>query len=141
MRVPSSKSPTVEENHAFGTFLEVIGQIAEEVDAREALQFIDAHHVLAQAVAAPVFVDVLHPEAHGFVALAVAAENGHEEVFGHDESLGCLREDLVGIVDGAALADVERVDGLAVVLEIVGDEILHLQPQTCIELVALRLHV
>ena len=60
MRVPSSKSPTVEENHAFGTFLEVIGQVAEEVDAREALQFIDAHHVLAPAVAAPVFIDVLH---------------------------------------------------------------------------------
>ena len=82
---------------------------------------------------------MLHPEGEGLVALRVLAQDGHEEVARHEQSLGGGHEQLVGAVDGAALAHIECVAKLR---PVPGAHLpLHLGPQTGVELVELRLHV
>ena len=89
---------------------------------------------------------MLYPEAECLVAVVdgilVFTEHGHEEIFGYRNLVASAAngaEDVVLVVDGAALDDVERV------AEILGIPVaqlhLHVQPHATVEAVDLRLHV
>ena len=70
---------------AFHLFLYVIGEIAEEVDARLTFQFVDTDGILFESSIGVGLM--LHPEGYGLVAstsvLGILAEKSHEEVFGN----------------------------------------------------------
>lgn len=90
---------------------------------------------------------MLHPEADGLVAavrgILVLAEDGHEEVLGHEQLQGCspasIFQDLVVLIDGAAFDYVERVAEISCI----PGTYLHLEvgPDAAVEAVELRLHV
>ena len=66
----------------YGTFA-VVGQVAEEVDARAFLQFVDAASISFQAGAVVVFV--FKPQTESIVLSILDAQDGGKEIFWDDQ--------------------------------------------------------
>ena len=104
------KTPVRLDRCRFHFSLHIVWEVAEKVDARLRLQFVDADDIVGQLVVGVVFVQVLHPETQGFVCVTFLYQQGHEIVSGHDMAVDGLAQNLISLVDGTALAD-EHVVG------------------------------
>ena len=119
--------------------LDIVGQVAEEVDAGELLQLLDGHAVILYLLVGAVFVGLVAPVAHGeILVLAIdveLAQHGCKEVLRHDELAVDALDDVLLVVDGTSLAHIDSVLGSEVVHP-VAQLGLHAQPQAKLLLVA-----
>ena len=100
--------------------LNIVGQIAEEIDACTIFQFVDTDGVAPAVVVRTVSICLLHPVAHSLPLTASSAQYGSEEIFGNGDMAAvghrCLMTslidvlyDVIAFVNGAAFADIKRV--------------------------------
>ena len=119
-------------------------KITEKVDAGEGFQLADIGHIGTQhLVSLTVFgeigVLVLYPEGHSLVSAIVLAEHSHKEKLRYDETVGEGARYLVIAVDSTSLADVKGIAERTTVP--VSYLLFHSSPYTCVEYIALGLHV
>ena len=99
----------------FHFVLNGIGKIAKEVNARAFFQLIDTDSVLRHVLTAIVGIGYLvGPDTYGVVSAVVQAEQGHEEVAWHDETIAqsaihFVVTAVLTFVYGAALAYIKGV--------------------------------
>ncbi len=136
------EAPGIGSYIAFHLLLNIVGQIAEEVNAGLLFQFINGDDILLQRLTVVVAGLVLYPESHSLITLGVLAEQGHIEILRYGDAVAATADvgGNVGVaVDGASLADIE---GVAEVVAVpVAHLALHVLPCADVEAVGLRLHV
>ena len=136
------EAPGIGSYIAFHPLLNIIGQIAEEVDAGLLFQFINGDDILLQRLTVVVAGLVLNPESHGLITLGVLAEQGHIEILRYGDAVAATADitgDIGLAVDSSALADVEGVAEIVAVP--CSHHVLHILPSAGIEAVDLWLHV
>ena len=91
-------------------FLDFVGQVAEEVNARLLFEMVNIDDVISQIITSFVLCGMFNPERHSLIAVVrLVAQHRHEEVFGNNQTAACLLDDLIAVINGAAFADIERL--------------------------------
>ena len=136
------KFPSRWSSDALNGSFDRIGEVVEEVDAGERLQFGHRNDVLQHSLLrtfVPIVL-VFEPKTDGGIRAVLDFEQSHEVVFGHGQSLGSDAAKHVGLIDGASLHHIEGVGKVGVAPEGL-HMVLQRAPIILVELRVLRTHV
>ena len=133
-----SESPADGAHLALYAVFDIVGQIAEEVDAGLCFQILDAHGVIRQLVVSMIYIGVREPHADrlviSFSVDHLLHENGSKEILGDNQFVLNTLQDIFFFVNGTTLT---YVHGVCVIEFESVQVVLHLDPKPFILMVGM----
>ena len=120
---------------AFYISLDIVGQIAEEVDAGLRFQILDAHGVIRQLVVSMIYFGVWEPHTDRLVVSLsldhLLDEDCHKEILRYDELSLYALQNVFLLINGSTLANIHGVFGVFIAEEVM-QIVFHLDPNSII---------